>query len=71
MTWLLATLLLALSAPFVLWPLIRHLEPDPEPEPAVDGAELRRRRFEEIDLDLASGRLDPAEADRLRRELAG
>lgn len=70
MTWLLATLLLVLSAPFVLWPLIRHLEPEPDPAAEDEMGDLRSRRLEEIDLDLASGRLDRLEAERLRRELA-
>lgn len=32
MTWLAATALLGLAAPFVLWPLIRHWEPPAAPE---------------------------------------
>ena len=70
MTWLLATLLLLMAAPFVLWPLIRHLEPQKEADGEEDSADLRRRRLEEIELDLESGRLDPEGADLLRRELA-
>lgn len=32
MIWLIASGLLLLAAPFVLWPLITHWEPLPEPD---------------------------------------
>ena len=69
MIWVLATALLVVSAPFVLWPLLTHWQP--EPEPAGEGGELEacRRELEEIELDLASGRLTPVEAAARRREL--
>ena len=69
MIWLLATLLLALAAPFVLWPLITHWQPDPEPDSASGAADRRRRELEELELDVAAGRLSASEAAARRREL--
>lgn len=70
MIWLLATALLIVAAPFVLWPLITHWQPEPEQSlTAGEAAEARRREFEELELDLASGRLGEGEAARRRREL--
>ena len=70
MIWLLATLLLALSAPFVLWPLITHWQPEPERDQVPAREEARRRELEEIELDLAAGRLTADEAALRRRELS-
>ena len=49
MTWLLATMLLAAAAPFVLWPLLTHWEPEAEPEAttSLPAADLRDDELEE------------------------
>ena len=69
MTWFVASGLMLLAAPFVLWPLIRHWQPEPEPATG-DDRERRRRQFEELDLDVAAGRISEAEAAERRREPA-
>jgi cytochrome c-type biogenesis protein CcmI len=69
MTWLLATLVVVAAAPVVLWPLIRHWQPDADPEAPADPREARLRELEELELDVASGRLSRLEADRRRAEL--
>ncbi len=70
MTWLLATAVLLVGAPFVLWPLARHWQPQPERLPGPeDGPDRRRLELEELDLDLDAGRLSEAEAAQRRREL--
>ena len=69
MIWYLATVLLAVAALFVLWPLITHWQPKAEAETAAGGGERRRRELEELDLDVAAGRLSAAEAAARRREL--
>ena len=68
MTWLVASGLMLLAAPFVLWPLIRHWQPEPEAA-AGDGPERRRHDLEELDLDVAAGRISEREAAERRREL--
>jgi len=68
MTWFVASALLLLAAPFVLWPLIRHWQPEPEAGP-VDERERRRHDLEELDLDVAAGRISEREAAERRREL--
>jgi len=66
---LVATAALLLALPFLLWPLLRPPEPaDMVPDQADEQDELRRRA-EEVQLDLASGRLDRAEAERRLAEL--
>ena len=66
---LVATAALLLALPFLLWPLLRPPELGaPAAAPADEEDELRRR-VEEVQLDLASGRLDKAEADRRLAEL--
>ncbi len=69
MTWLLASLVVAAAAPFILWPLIRHWQPGPEPAPPADQRDTRFRELEELELDVASGRLSPQEAERRRAEV--
>jgi cytochrome c-type biogenesis protein CcmI len=69
MTWLVASVLMVLAAPFVLWPLIRHWQPEPEAV-AGDDPERRRRELEELDLDVAAGRISEREAADRRRETA-
>lgn len=67
MIWLIALGVLVIATPVVLWPLITHWQPEPEPRaaPAAEGREL-----EEIELDVASGRISEGEAARRRRELS-
>jgi cytochrome c-type biogenesis protein CcmI len=71
MTYVVASLLLLLAAPFVLWPLIRHWQPAPEPPAAaaLDARERRRGELEELDLDVAAGRISEREAAARRSEL--
>ena len=71
MTWLVASGLMLLAAPFVLWPLIRHWQPEPEPpgEPEREARERRRGDLEELDLDVAAGRISEREAAVRRSEL--
>ena len=65
-----AAILLLVAASFVLWPLLRAqtagLPPEPGPQ-AMEGK--RRRESEELELDVATGRLSPLEAEARRREL--
>jgi cytochrome c-type biogenesis protein CcmI len=71
MTYAVASVLMLLAAPFVLWPLIRHWQPAPE-LPAAPGQEARDRRrheLEELDLDVAAGRISEREAAARRSEL--
>ena len=65
MIWLVATLLLVAGGTFSLWPLVRHWQaPRGEPAPAGRPSEL-----DELELEVAAGRLSEAEADARRREL--
>jgi cytochrome c-type biogenesis protein CcmI len=69
-SWSLATLLLALGAAYALWPLVRHWQPEPDlASRPPDLREARLRELEELDLDVAAGRLSEAEAARRRAEL--
>jgi hypothetical protein len=68
-TWVLASVMLAAAAPPVLWPLIAHWQPRLQPAVAVDAREARLRELEEIELDLAAGRISEREAALRRREL--
>ena len=65
-----ATAVLLLALPFLLWPLLRppRLAVAEVPAGVGDGAELLRQT-EEIELDLAFGRLDRPEAERRLAEL--
>lgn len=70
MTLAFATLALLASFPFVLWPLIRHLEPPAEASPDLKAlTEQALREVEEVELDVATGRLPP-EAGRRRLSAA-
>lgn len=69
MSWAWATLALIVSVPFVVWPLLRHWQPSATAAPAADPHEARRSEFEEIESDLAAGRLSEREAALRRREL--
>jgi len=64
-----ATAFLLLALPFLLWPLLRPAETAAEPEPLPAGREDLLRSVEELELDLASGRIDRPEADRRLAEL--
>jgi cytochrome c-type biogenesis protein CcmI len=64
-----ATVVLLLALPFLLWPLLRPApEGDEVAVPEQSREELAQQR-EEVELDLASGRLDRSEADRRLAEL--
>ncbi len=69
MIWLAATALLLVAAPFILWPLLTHWTPEPEPAVEPEPDETRRLALEELELDVASGRMSEGEAARRRREL--
>jgi hypothetical protein len=68
-SWAWATLALAVALPFVLWPLVRHWQPRLVPAPTPDPEEARISEVEEIESDLAAGRLSEREAALRRREL--
>ena len=69
MSWAWATLTLVAALPFVVWPLIRHWQPG-QAAPAGGSPEDRRlSELEEIESDLAAGRLSEVEAALRRREL--
>ncbi len=70
MIWLLATAILVLAAPLILWPLLTHWQPAPDPDPGAPVEEARRQAIEELALDVASGRLGEGEAEQRRRDLA-
>jgi hypothetical protein len=70
-TWAWASLLLVLAAPFVLWPLLRHWSPRVASAAPADPEDERLRELEEIELDLAAGRLSVREAAIRRRDLQG
>ena len=66
---LVATAVLLVALPFLLWPLLRPPELNaPAEAPATSRAELAHQA-EEIELDRASGRLDSREAERRLAEL--
>lgn len=69
-----ASVLLAVSLPFLLWPLIRHQELAGSAEGTGAAGEREARQaallaIEEVELDEASGRLDRAEAQSRLAEL--
>ena len=66
---LVATVVLLAALPFLLWPLLRPPQlAAPAETPAPTGDELAHQ-VEELELDLASGRLDRREAERRLAEL--
>ena len=73
MSWAWATLALGSALPFVVWPLVRHWQPSPAPNPAAspagDQEDRRLSELDEIESDLAAGRLSEVEAALRRREL--
>jgi cytochrome c-type biogenesis protein CcmI len=64
-----ATAVLVLALPFLLWPLLRPPELKDRAEPPASSSDDLVRQLEEVQLDLASGRLDRREADRRTAEL--
>jgi len=65
-----ATVLLLAALPFLLWPLLRPPELSPPvAEDAVQNRNELAHQVEEVELDLASGRLDRMEAERRLAEL--
>jgi hypothetical protein len=66
---LVATAVLLLALPFLLWPLLRPPGPGRVTLQAADASDELNHLVEEIELDLASGRLDQAEAERRLAEL--
>ncbi|MDQ6919605.1 MAG: c-type cytochrome biogenesis protein CcmI [Candidatus Dormibacteraeota bacterium] len=64
-----ATLLLLLALPFLLWPLVRPPELTIPTENPATGRDDLAHQVEEVELDLASGRLDRPEAERRLAEL--
>ena len=69
MSWVLATLMLVLAVPFALWPLARHWQPRVRAAPVADPEDVRLSELEEIEFDLAAGRLSEREAALRRRGL--
>jgi cytochrome c-type biogenesis protein CcmI len=70
---IIATAVLLVALPFLLWPLLRGEQAE-EATRAEDVRDTVREAVEELELDVASGRLERLEADRriaeLRREAA-
>ena len=65
---LVASGVLLLALPVLLWPLVRPPLESPAAMPA-DGRDAILHAAEEVQLDLASGRLDQADADRRLAEI--
>jgi cytochrome c-type biogenesis protein CcmI len=66
---LVATVALLAALPFLLWPLLRPPELTERPETAASTGDELAHQVEELELDLASGRLDRREAERRLAEL--
>jgi cytochrome c-type biogenesis protein CcmI len=64
-----ATAVLVLALPFLLWPLLRPPELRATAESSARSPDELLHQLEEVELDLASGRLDRREADRRLAEL--
>ena len=69
MSWGWATLTLILALPVVLWPLVRHWQPRVTAAAPANPEDARLSELEEIEFDLAAGRLSEREAAIRRREL--
>ena len=66
-----AAILLLAAGAFVLWPLLGMSEPGAESAPDAGPTEDQRSRdLEDLELDVASGRLSREDADQRRREAA-
>jgi hypothetical protein len=61
--------MLVLAIPFIVWPLARHWPPRVRAAPIADPEDVRMSELEEIESDLAAGRLSEREAALRRREL--
>ena len=66
---LVATVVLLAAMPFLLWPLLRPPELTAASETAAPNRDELAHQVEEVELDLASGRLDSREAERRLAEL--
>jgi cytochrome c-type biogenesis protein CcmI len=64
-----ATVVLLAALPFLLWPLLRPPELAVPSDATAPRQDELAHQVEEIELDLASGRLDPGEAQRRLAEL--
>ena len=64
-----ASAILLLALPVLLWPLLRPPLEEPPEAPPARGRDAVLHAAEEVQLDLASGRLDQAEADRRLAEI--
>jgi hypothetical protein len=69
LSWAWATLTLVVALPFVVWPLLRHWQPSAVAGPVASPDQRRHVELEEIEFDLAAGRLSEREAALRRREL--
>jgi hypothetical protein len=69
LSWTWATLTLGAALPFVVWPLLRHWQPRSAAGSAENLEDRRLGELEEIESDLAAGRLSEMEAALRRREL--
>ena len=66
---LVATVVLLAALPFLLWPLLRPPELSTPADAAAPDRDDLAHQVEEVELDLASGRLDRREAERRLAEL--
>jgi hypothetical protein len=64
-----ATAVLLAALPFLLWPLLRPPELTTPAEVSTPSPDELAHQVEEVELDLASGRLDRREADRRLAEV--
>ena len=64
-----ATVVLLAALPFLLWPLLRPPELTIPAEAVAPNRDQLAHQVEEIELDLASGRLDRREATRRLADL--
>jgi hypothetical protein len=64
-----ASVVLLAALPFLLWPLLRPPGPAAAVDAATPSGDDLAHQVEEVELDLASGRLDRREADRRLAEL--
>jgi hypothetical protein len=65
-TWFVAGTALLVAGGYALWPLIRHQEPFSADTRPVGSGASRRLALEELELDLAAGRIDEKLAAELR-----
>ena len=64
-----ASAVLLAALPFLLWPLLRPPELASPEDATIPNRDELAHQVEEVELDLASGRLDRREADRRLAEL--